>query len=66
MSGPIRKLVGLSKARLQGYCDEVNKLLSSPVQEETMQDKEIISEDLIERMNTNLDLLERCNHDGVQ
>ena len=63
MSGHIRKLIGPSKARLQGYYDEANKLLSSPVQEETMQDEELISEDLIERMNTNLNLLERCNRD---
>ena len=60
MSGHVRKLIGPSKAQLQGYCDEANKLLSSPVQEE---DEEIISEDLIERMNTNLSLLERCNRD---
>ena len=51
--------------QLQGYCDEADKLLSSPVWEETMEDEELMSEDLIGCMNTNVSLLERCNHNWV-
>ena len=40
-------------------------MLSFPVQEETMEDDEGLAEELIERMNTNVNLLERCNRDWV-
>ena len=65
MSGPIRKLIGPSRTRLLGYCEEAEKLLSSPIREETMDDEEFICEDLVGRMTTNVNLLERCNRDWV-
>ena len=65
MSGPIRKLIGPARTRIRGYYNEVDKLLSSPVREETMEDEELISEELIECMNTNVNLLERYNRDWM-
>ena len=62
MSGPTRKLIGPAKTRLQGYFHKSNKLSSSPVWEEN---NELMSEDLLGHMNTNVNLLERCNHDWV-
>ena len=51
--------------RLQKYYEEVNMILSFPVQEETMEDDEGLAEELIECMNTNVNLLEYCNCDWV-
>ena len=65
MSGPIRKLIGPARTQLRGYYNEVDKLLSSPVREEMMEDEELISEELIKCMNTNVNLLERCNRDWM-
>ena len=65
MSGPIRKLIGPAKVRLQKSYEEANTTLSFPVQEETMEDEKELAEELIERMNTNVNLLEKCNRDWV-
>ena len=65
MSGSIRKLTGLARMRLLGYCEETEKLLSSPIRKETMKDEEFICEDLVGRMTTNVNLLEKCNRDQL-
>ena len=65
MSGPIWKLIGPARTRFLGYCEEAEILLSSPIREETMDDEEFICEDLVRRMTTNMNLLERCNRDWV-
>ena len=64
MSGAIRKLLGPAKSRLLGYIAEAEKLLSLPIQSETIED-EMNTDDLIERMNNNISILERCNRDWV-
>ena len=63
MSGPIRKLIGPAKTRLQRYVEEANTLLSSTVEEKTVMEDEPRVEEVITRINTNVSLLERCNRD---
>ena len=63
MSGPIRKLIGPAKARLQRYIEEASSVLSSGVEDKTLEEDEIRVEEVIARINTNVSLLERCNHD---
>ena len=58
MSGPIRKLIGPAKTRLQRYVEEASSLLSSRVEEKTLEEDEILVEECI---NTNVSLLEHCN-----
>ena len=63
MSGLIRKVTGPAKLRLLKYYDEADKLLSSPVWVKTIKDDKQLAEELIEHMNTNVNLLARCNRD---
>ena len=63
MSGPIRKLIGPAKIRLQRYIEEAFSLLSSGVEERTLEDDEIRVEEVIARINTHVSLLEHCNCD---
>ena len=55
MSGPIGKLIGPAKTRLQRYVEEAPSLPSSTVEERLRVEK------VIARINTNVSLLERCN-----
>ena len=55
MSGPIGKLIGPAKTRLQRYVEEASSLPSSTVEEK------IASREVIARINTDVSLLERCN-----
>lgn len=64
MSGPIRKLLGPAKTRLQRYVEEASSLLSSAVEEKTAEEDEIRIE-VIGRINTNISLLQRCNRDWM-
>ena len=41
MSGPIRKLIGPAKTRLQRYVEEASSLLSSTVEEKTVTEDEL-------------------------
>ena len=41
MSGPIRKLMGPVKTRLQCYVEEASSLLSSAVEEKTVMEDEL-------------------------
>ena len=61
MSGPIRKLIGPAKTRLQCYVDEASSLPSSAVEKKTVTEDELRVEEVIARINTNVSLLERCN-----
>jgi len=47
--------------RLQRYIKEAEELLSKPIEGGTMEEEELILEDLIERMNNNVSVIERCN-----
>ena len=61
MSGPIWKLLGLTKAHLQGYIKNARVIFMTPVSDKDLEKEETIIEDLIQRMETNTALLERCN-----
>ena len=54
--------MGPAKTRLQRYVEEASSLLSSTVEEKTMTEDELRVEEIIARINTNVSLLERCNH----
>ena len=41
MSGPIRKLIGLSKAWLLRYTRDAEKLLSAPINDKEVEEEEI-------------------------
>ena len=58
MSGPIRRMIGLAKAKLLRYLKEAAPLLSVPVKEKTIVEQEFQIEELIKCMNTNICLLE--------
>ena len=61
MSGPIRKLLGPTKACLQGYIKNVRVIFMTPISDKDLEKEETIIEDLVQRMETNTALLERCN-----
>ena len=63
MSGPIKKLIGPTKARLQRYIEEASSLLVLRIEEKSSEEDEICVEEVIARINTNVSLLERCNRD---
>ena len=58
MSGPIRKLIGPAKARLQRYNEEASSLLASRIEEKSLKEDEIHVEEVIARISTNISLLE--------
>ena len=59
MSGPIRKLLEPTKAQLQGYLQDSKLILASSIGENL--DEEELVEDLLQRLSTNVALLEKCN-----
>ena len=59
MSGPIRKLLGPTKAQLQGYLKDSKLIFASSIDENL--DEEELVEDLLQRLSTNVALLEKCN-----
>ena len=63
MSGPLRKLLGPSKARLKQYIEEAERLLAQSLEGKTMEEEEESIEGLIERMNNNVSVVKRCNDD---
>ena len=48
MSGPIRKLLGPTKARLQGYIKNARVIFMTPVSDKDLEKEETIIEDLIQ------------------
>ena len=63
MSGPIKKLIGPAKARLQQYIEEASSLLVLRIEEKSSEEDEIHVEEVIAHINMNVSLLERCNRD---
>ena len=63
MSGPIRRLLGPTKTRLQGYIKQVRTLFMAPINESDLEKEETQLKDLVQRIliSTNIALLERCN-----
>ena len=61
MSRPIRRLLGPTKACLQGYIKQASTLFKVPINESDLDKEETQLEDLIQRLSTNITLLERCN-----
>ena len=61
MSGPLRRLIGPAKGRVQRYIGEASSILSSPIEERTIDDLEVQVEETIRHVNTNISLSERCN-----
>lgn len=67
MSGPIRKLLGPTKARLQTYIPKAQKILQVPINELTDLDvEEMEIEELINTICMNVSLLERCNDEWIK
>ena len=54
--------MGPVKMRLQLYIEEASSLPSSAVEEKTVKEDELRVEEVIACINTNVSLLERCNH----
>ena len=63
MSGPIRKLLGLTRVRLLEYIKNARVIFITPIANQDLDSDETAMEDLIHRMETNTALLERCNDD---
>ena len=63
MSGPIRKIIGPAKARLQQYIESANGLLEKKPKEQELDEYESEVEDFLNRLTTNVSLLEKCNKD---
>ena len=61
MSGPIRRLLGPTKVRLQGYITQARTLFMVPINESELDKEETQLEDLIQQLSTNIVLIERCN-----
>ena len=63
MSGPIRQLIGPARTRLKRYLEEAATLLSTEVEEKTLEDDKLRVEETIARISNSSSLLERCNRD---
>ena len=63
MSGPIRRLLGPTKARLLRYIKQARTIFMTPIDVSDFDRQEVELEDLIQRLSTNITLLERCNKD---
>ena len=63
MLGPIHKLLGLTKAHLQGYIRNARVIFMTPISDKDLEKDETIIEDLIHQMETNTTALERCNNE---
>jgi len=63
MSGPIRKLLGLTRARLQGYIKNARVIFMMTINKKDLEKEETELEDLVHQIDTNMALLERCNEE---
>ena len=63
MSGPIRKLIGPAKSRVQRATEEANALLETDLDVEDLDKEEMDVESLINKLTINISMLERCNKD---
>ena len=63
MSGPLQKLVVPAKSHLQRYTETANDLLEKRLNEVELDEMESETEDYINRLSSNIAVLERCNKD---
>ena len=63
MLGPIRKLIGPAKSRVQRAIEEANALLETELDVEDLDKEEMDVESLINKLTINISMLERCNKD---
>ena len=63
MSGPLCKLLGPSKVHLKTCIQVAEQLLLQSVNGKMMEEEEEIVEDLVERMNNNVSVVEHCIND---
>jgi len=63
MSGPTRKLLGLTRARLQGYIKNARVIFMTPINEKDLEKEETELEDLVHRIDMNTAFLERCDEE---
>ena len=63
MSGPIRRLLGPTKVRLQDYIKQARTIFMVPINVSDLEREEVELEDLIQQISMNIALLERCNKD---
>jgi len=63
MLGPIKRLLGPIKARLQGYIKKAKTILERAVDEINLDREETELDDLIHQFSSNITLLERCNQE---
>ena len=61
MSGPITRLLGPTKTRLQGYVKQARTLFMVPINESDLDKEETQLQDLVQQISTNIALLQRCN-----
>ena len=54
MSGPIWRLIGPARTRLQRYVEEAHSLLSFLAEEETVEEDKTQVEEVIYHINTNI------------
>ena len=66
MSGPIRKLIGPAKSRVQRAIEEANALLETELNVEDLDKEEMDVESLINKLTINISMLERCNKDWTR
>ena len=63
MSGPLRKIIGPTKACLQQYIESANSLLENKPKEQKLDEYKSEVEYFLNRLMTNVSLLEKCNKD---
>ena len=63
MSEPLSKLVGLAKSCLQWYTEAANDPLEKKLNKLELDKVESDTEDFINRLSSNITILERCNKD---
>ena len=65
MSGPIRTLLGPTRSRLQDCLKRAKLVFSAPIDEANLEEEETATDDIFQRITTNVSLLERCNDNWV-
>ena len=66
MSGPIRNLIGPVKFYVQRAIEEANALLETELDVEDLDKEEMDVESLINKLTSNISMLERCNKDWTR
>jgi len=66
MFGPIRRLLGPTKARLQGYIKQVRNILVVPIDVSDLEREERQLEESMQQFATNIARLEKCNEEWLK